>query len=194
MLRVLTAHNVSMTAYNANGGVVSRQELNYTTLADQGPRSSNLYGDLQFNGDAVSAPLGQPGNWIWNVSGNGIVRVVLEFGAGYDPNVAFDLLSFTTECASCQSVIGANYSNVVPGQSVEGLGAVAPYLNIKAKATAVKVLQAVPPAAYFAPSGSQNINGGMVAGGGFSDLTTKNAIQAHLYTFTFAPGGSVLYF
>ena len=93
-----TSHLVSMTAYNTNGGVVSRQELNYTTLADQGPRSSNLYGDLQFNGDAVSAPLGQPGNWIWNVSGNGIVRVVLEFGAGYDPNVAFDLLSFSVVC------------------------------------------------------------------------------------------------
>jgi len=26
------------------------------------------------------------------------VRVVLEFGVGYDPNVALDLLFFTTEC------------------------------------------------------------------------------------------------
>jgi hypothetical protein len=62
------------------------------------PRSSNIYGDLRFNGDAVTAPRGQPGNWIWNVSGNGIVRVVLEFGPGYDQNVAFDLLTFSIVC------------------------------------------------------------------------------------------------
>ena len=93
-----TSHYVSMTAYNAGGSVVSKEELSYTTLAETNPRSSNLYGDLWFNGDAVSAPLGQPGNWIWNVSGNGIVRVVLEFGTGFDPNIAFDLLSYTVVC------------------------------------------------------------------------------------------------
>ena len=93
-----TSHYVAMTAYDANGAVVSKEELSYTTLAENGPRSSSLYGDLFFNGDAVAAPFGQPGNWIWNVSGNGIVRVVLEFGAGYDPNIAFDLLSFNAIC------------------------------------------------------------------------------------------------
>jgi hypothetical protein len=93
-----TSHLVHMTAYNANGNVVSREELNYTTLAEAAPRSSSLYGDLVFNGDAVAAPLGQPGNWIWNVSGNGIVKIVLEFGAGYDPNIAFDLLSYNVVC------------------------------------------------------------------------------------------------
>jgi hypothetical protein len=87
-----------MTAYDASGNVVSREELNYTTLAEVTPRTSSLYGDLLFNGDAVAAPVGQPGNWVWNVSGNGIVRVVLEFGAGYDPNIAFDLLSFNVVC------------------------------------------------------------------------------------------------
>jgi hypothetical protein len=50
---------------------------------------------LWFNGDAVSAPAGQPGNWTWNVLGHGIVKVVLEFGAGYDPYIAFDQLYFT---------------------------------------------------------------------------------------------------
>ena len=120
------SHYVSMIAYNINGSEVSREELNYTTLAEGGPRTSNLYGDLRFNGDAASAPLGQPGNWIWNVSGNGIVRVVLEFGAGYDPNIAFDLLSYTTECLSCQSSFAANFTNVPNGGSVEGLGVVAP--------------------------------------------------------------------
>jgi hypothetical protein len=93
-----TSHYAAMTAYDANGNVVSKEELSYTTLAENGPRSSSLYGDLFFNGDAVAAPLGQPGNWIWNVSGNGIVRVVLEFGAGYDPNIGFDLLFYNVVC------------------------------------------------------------------------------------------------
>jgi hypothetical protein len=94
-----TSHYASMTAYDVNGNVVSKQELSYTTLAEESPRSSNLYGDLWLkNGDATTAAIGQPGNWIWNVSGNGIVRVVLEFGVGYDPNIAFDLLFFTVKC------------------------------------------------------------------------------------------------
>jgi hypothetical protein len=95
-----TSHYVSMTAYDVSGNPIpnAKQELSYTTPADKNPRSSSLYGDLRFNGDAVSAPLGQPGNWIWHVSGNGIVKVVLEFGAGYDPNIAFDLLSYDIVC------------------------------------------------------------------------------------------------
>src|SRR6185295_7644920 len=189
-----TSHYVAMTAYDANGAVVSKEELSYTTLAESGPRSSSLYGDLFFNGDAVAAPFGQPGNWIWNVSGNGIVRVVLEFGAGYDPNIGFDLLSFTTECAACQSLHAANFSQVQAGQSVEGLGVVAPYLNIDAKGTAVKVQQATEPLVYFAANDSGNVNGGLTGGGGFSDLVTKNAMQAHLYNFTFAPGVSITNF
>jgi hypothetical protein len=93
-----TSHYASMTAYDANGNVVSKQELSYTTLAETPPHSSNLYGDLFFTGDAATAPLGQPGNWIWHVSGNNIVRVVLEFGVGFDPNIGFDLLSFNVVC------------------------------------------------------------------------------------------------
>jgi hypothetical protein len=93
-----TSHYVSLTAYNVNGVVVAKQELSFTTPAVGLPRSSDKYGDLWFTGDAVTALPGQPGNWTWNVSGNGIVRVVLEFGVGHDPNVAFDTLTFTTEC------------------------------------------------------------------------------------------------
>jgi hypothetical protein len=89
------SHYVSMTAYDAGNNVISKEELSYTTPAESRPRSSSLYGDLWFNGDAVHAPLGQPGNWIWSVSGSGIVKVILEFGAGYDPNIAFDQLYFT---------------------------------------------------------------------------------------------------
>ena len=91
-----SSHYASMTAYDVNGNEIpsAKEELSYTTPTDNLPRSSNLYGDLRFNGDAVAAPVGQPGNWIWNVSGNGITRIVLEFGAGHDPNIAFDLLRY----------------------------------------------------------------------------------------------------
>ena len=91
-------HYVSMTAYDVNGAVVAMQELSYTTPPERNPMSSNIYGNLQTSGDAAGALPGQPGNWTWNVSGNGIVRVVLAFGVGYDPNIALDILFFTTEC------------------------------------------------------------------------------------------------
>jgi hypothetical protein len=93
-----TNHYASMVGYDAQGLEVTRQELSYTSPGVQSPTSSNLYGNLQQSGDATSATSGQPGNWMWNVSGSGIVRVVLEFGEGYDPNFSLTMLSYTVEC------------------------------------------------------------------------------------------------
>ncbi|HSM71427.1 MAG TPA: hypothetical protein VK851_07770 [Anaerolineales bacterium] len=92
-----TDHLVTMTSYDVNDAVVSSQQLSYTTLAELFPQSSNIYGNLQVNGDA-SAPLGQPGKWMWSVSGDGITKVVLEFGVGHDPNIGFDTLSYSIDC------------------------------------------------------------------------------------------------
>jgi uncharacterized repeat protein (TIGR01451 family) len=89
-----TFHDVTMTAYNANGTIVAQQELSYTTPGVIIPTSSDLYGDLRLTGDAITASPGQPGNWTWNVSGSGIVEVDLVFGRGFDPNIGFDTLSF----------------------------------------------------------------------------------------------------
>jgi hypothetical protein len=83
-----------MTAYNTSNAVISQQQIDYTSVGNVSP----LYGNLILTGDAIDAIPGQPGNWTWNVSGSGIVKIVLEFGAGYDPNIAFDILTFTTEC------------------------------------------------------------------------------------------------
>jgi hypothetical protein len=98
----ITDHHVSMTAYNANGDVVDQQVLTFTTPTDAAPRSSTPYGDLYLHGDAVTAGEGQPGNWYWNVSGNGITRVVLSFktgiDTGYDPYIGFDKLTYTYVC------------------------------------------------------------------------------------------------
>lgn len=89
-----SSHVATMTAYDASNVAVSSQQLSYTTVGNISP----VYGDLLVTGDAINAAPGQPGNWTWNVSGSGIVRVVLEFGVGYDPNIGFDLLSFSLGC------------------------------------------------------------------------------------------------
>jgi hypothetical protein len=181
-------HSASMTAYDVNGNVVSQQQLGYETPPEEFPRSSNVYGDLFLNGDALS-PLGMPGNWIWNVSGSEIGKVVLEFGEGHDPEIAFDLLSFTL--AGCPisgcppTVISADFSTIPIGQSVEGLGRVAPYLNIDAKGTALHVVQESLPAVYRSPNGPSQSNGGLFPEGGFSDVTRQIDYQPHFYTFSF---------
>jgi hypothetical protein len=93
-----TFHEVSMTAFDVNGVVVSKQVLSFTTPGVTIPRSSDLYGDLNVTGDAVTATAGQPGNWTWNVSGQGIVKIVLDMGAGHDPATGFDSISYTPQC------------------------------------------------------------------------------------------------
>ena len=93
-----TSHVVTMTAYDASDVQVDQMTLQYTSDGQGNPRSPNLYGDLWYSGDAISASEGEPGNWMWTVSGSGIVRVELDFGVGFDPNIAFDSLCFTIEC------------------------------------------------------------------------------------------------
>jgi hypothetical protein len=92
------SHYVSATAYDADGNIVNQQEITYTTPAEVLPRSSSGYGDPWITGDAVTASPGQLGNWIWNLSGTGIVEIVLEFGVGFDPAIGLDLLSYTIDC------------------------------------------------------------------------------------------------
>jgi hypothetical protein len=89
-----TYHLVNMVAYNAANVPVGQDQLSYTSTGN----ISSLYGDLVLTGDAIDAISGQPGNWTWGVSGTGITRIVLSFGIGHDPNIAFDTLIFTTEC------------------------------------------------------------------------------------------------
>jgi len=94
------------------------------------------------------------------------------------------------------TLVTADFSGIAPGDSVEAMGAVAPALYIKAKGMAVKIAEGVQPFAYGAPNNTPIINGGLAAGGGFSDVITQQARprQPHLYTFTFAPGTSVSQF
>jgi hypothetical protein len=187
-----TNHYVSMEAFDAGGTRIDLDELSYTTPAIRNPRESSQYGDLRINGDAVSAPHGMPGNWTWHVAGPGIRTVVLKFGEGFDPNVAFDLLYFTVHtacmCPASQTIdFAADFSKVGIGQSVEGLGTVSRYLNINGKGNAVRVAQALPMTqmAYLSPNDLPFVNSGLVGYGGFTDLDTKNAGLPHEYAFTF---------
>jgi hypothetical protein len=194
---------VSMTAYNASNVVVASQQLSYTSVGGVSPQ----YGDLSISGDAILATPGQPGNWTWNVSGNGIVSVILAEGSGYDPNVGFDLLSFTIDCsgsvitptptptntpsACVPTVVDPDLSPLPVGTPIEGLGATHPWLDIQALGTAEHVLEGVNanPAVYASiVNGVLVYNAGMEAAGGFSDPVTQSAGGAHQYTFTFAPG------
>jgi hypothetical protein len=183
-----TSAYASMTAYNSNGFVVAKQELKFGITSYY---FSPQYGNLIVTGDALRAVPGEPGNWTWNVSGSGIVKVVLEFGSGFDPNIGFDKLSYVTECSICTiPSVAVDFSGIAPGESVEGMGKVVTGLNIDAKGTAVKIQEGIQPAVYGAGVGNTVWNGG-IGSGGFSDRTTQQASQPHLYTFTFAPGLSV---
>jgi hypothetical protein len=95
-----TRHRVVMKAFDANNTMVDVQKLKYTSDGKITNAYSPLYGNLITSGDAVSADPGQPGNWTWLVDGNDIVKVVLRFGKGYDPNIGFDTLEYTT--VTCQ--------------------------------------------------------------------------------------------
>src|SRR6185503_4836534 len=106
---------------------------------------------------------------------------------GTPPTPTFTPTGTLTPPVCTPSVVTANFSQLAAGQSIEGLGVVAPGLNIDAKGTAIKVLKDVQPEIYLAPN-TGGVNGGLAATGGFSDAITRNAFQAHLYTFTFAPG------
>lgn len=74
------------------------QTLQYDTPGVTSPTSSSNpdVGNLLCGtGDAVDADLGEPGNYIWQVSGDGIDKVELVFGTGFDPKIGFDNLCFT---------------------------------------------------------------------------------------------------
>ena len=199
-----TYHQVDMVAYNAANLIVGDDQLSYTSNGNM----STLYGDLTHTGDAVDAIPGQPGNWTWIVSGVGITRIELDFGDGFDPNIAFDTLSYT-DCSGSQvcrpSAVSADFSQLAAGDSVEGMGVVAPDLNIDAIGTAIKLLPG--DAAHLvygapnapspgAPNPNFTANGGLSAGGGFGDFITKEAntngtFIAPQFTFTFTPGVTV---
>ena len=80
----------------------------------------------------------------------------------------------------------ADFNTIGAGNTVEGLGAVHPDLNIDAPGTAVAVADGAAPTAYLAPNDLGYINEGLGSNGGFYDTALE-----HEYSFSFAPGLSV---
>ena len=102
----------------------------------------------------------------------------------------------TTSVSNSSGIIVClNFSDLASGQSVEGLGAVHPLLNISSTGNAVAVFEGDSTAvAYGAPNpsagvGASVLNNGMGANGGFTDID-----KLHQYEFTFAEGVTVDYF
>ena len=93
------------------------------------------------------------------------------------------------------TTVAVDFSQITPGESVEGMGAVAPYLDINSVAgTAVKIIAGDPDFQYLA--GQPPIeNGGIASGGGFGDPSGRNTtLPEYLYEFTFANGFTVTEF
>ncbi|MCB0482830.1 MAG: hypothetical protein KDC83_15480 [Flavobacteriales bacterium] len=93
--------SISLAAYDANGALVDINTLAYTSDPASLPRSGSA-GDLWLTGDAITANPGQPGNYTFFVSGQGIARLELQFASDLgpgatDPNFALSVLCFETE-------------------------------------------------------------------------------------------------
>lgn len=185
-----TEHEITLVAYDINGFVVAENTLAFTSDASFNPTSGSA-GNLQESGDA-SANIGEPGNFVFSVYGTGIVRLELVYsnnksGSISDPNHGFADLCFELEEQDIpEDATCVDFNTVIPGQVVEGLGVVHPYLNISSTGNAVAMAENQFPAAYGSPSG---LNYGMGSLSGFSDID-----KIHDYTFTFASGVSVDYF
>ncbi|MFX0145830.1 MAG: hypothetical protein ACFE9C_17325 [Candidatus Hodarchaeota archaeon] len=91
-----TSHTVNLTAYDASDNPVDLDSLSYNTPSQRHPRSSSNpdYGDLWYNGDACTAPLGYPGYREFKVQGSAIAKVKLAVTAGIDPYIGIDSIQF----------------------------------------------------------------------------------------------------
>ena len=96
-----TSHSVKLVAYNASGDIVDEDQLSYTSAGTLNP--------LGATGDACTAQAGEPGNFIFEVSGSHITRLELRSSNNgsspnepSDPNIAFNNLCFVLEATEVQ--------------------------------------------------------------------------------------------
>ena len=80
-------HTIKMTAYDADNTIVDFNQLTVSGLRDL------------VKGDACTADsqLNEPGNYVFEVTGSGIVRVEIQPVISIDPNIGFNDLCFTIE-------------------------------------------------------------------------------------------------
>ena len=191
-----TEHNISLVAYDENGAVVDEDTLTYTSDAALNPRTGSA-GDLFITGDAATQP-GNPGNYTFEVEGSGIAQIELEFSNNVndiysDSFFGLAVLCFEPEEIPVDPPVGiscANFADLAPGTSVEGLGTIHPALNISTTGNAVSIRENSEPFAYQGPNvGTPIPNLGVNPFDGFYDETIQ-----HDYSFGFAPDTTVNYF
>lgn len=178
-----TEHTVTAVAYNGNDEVVAAQ-----TLYFESDGSISNSDELWLTGDST-ADLGNPGNYLFVLSGSGIERVELKYASNVsqgvtDPLHGLAVLCFVEENETPDFTTGticADFTTIAPGESVEGLGRLHPYLNISTSTNnAVALHETLNPFAYRSVNGISNYGMGVL--GGFSD-----ASRVHDYTFSFRP-------
>jgi hypothetical protein len=96
-----------MTAYNANGEVVSTSEKGFHTTENSNKRNTEEYGNTVVSGDACEATDGQPGRFIIGVNGRGITRVTLNFAnqQSMDPHTSLWLGPMEIEKDGCYNFL-----------------------------------------------------------------------------------------
>ncbi len=181
--------SASLVAYNANN-----QQVNVDTLSV----TDDFSGALQFTGDAITAQNNDPGNYRFQVTGNDMTRIEMEFNNSVtgnqisDPNTGFAVLCFEASTLSPPQTVCINFAALPAGTSVEGLGTMYPDLNIASSGDVVSIQEGDATAAgYGAPNpvanlGPSILNNGLGPMGGFMDVTRN-----HDYTFTFSPNYTV---
>jgi hypothetical protein len=105
----------TLTAWDAQNRSIATDSIAFssTSTAKIG-RPSDEFGSLANSGDACDASAGQPGHYIFRVSGSGIAKVTLAAAdrAALDPHIAFDGLCFTLEKTTIDVTV-----DVKPGEA-----------------------------------------------------------------------------
>lgn len=180
-----TEHKIKLVAYDANDNIVATDSFVFNS------DGSVLPPDLKFRGDAGTAVDGDPGNHMYRVTAPGIVRLEFQYNSSGTPLPSDSHFALGELCFNPTSPPEpgcANFADFTPGQPIQGLGRVHPFLNINTSGQAVVLQAATLPAGYYAmtPADPRLANGALPAEGGFVDIS-----RIHNYAFTFAPGITV---
>ena len=91
-----TPHSIQMTAYDAYNNIID-----FHLLEIDGGK------DL-VKGDACTAVEGEPGKYVFEVNGPGIVRVEIQPVSSIDPNIGFNDICFTQAICETKLIAGQN--------------------------------------------------------------------------------------
>jgi hypothetical protein len=95
-------HTVRMVAYDSGNNPIDESVLDFDTTDIVKTNGHSLeFGAMAQAGDACDAEGGEPGNWTFEVSGSGIMKVKLFFEEGTDPAMALGLMKYELDDQDC---------------------------------------------------------------------------------------------